>query len=56
MSDQKKLSAREYLKQLEVLDMQINDDIRQKPGNWLAQYKGIAEGSEQHRAILKRAM
>ena len=27
MSDQKKLSAREYLKQLEVLDMQINDDI-----------------------------
>lgn len=23
----KKLSAREYLKQLEVLDMQINDDI-----------------------------
>jgi hypothetical protein len=27
MSDQKKLSAREYLKQLEVLDMQVNDDI-----------------------------
>ena len=26
---------------------------RQKPGNWLAQYKGIAEGSEQHKAILK---
>lgn len=26
---------------------------RQKPGNWLVQYKGIAEGSEQHKAILK---
>lgn len=30
-----------------------NMSDRQKPGNWLAQYKGIAEGSEQHKAILK---
>ena len=30
-----------------------NMSDRQKPGNWLAQYEGIAEGSEQHKAILK---
>lgn len=30
-----------------------NRGDRQKPGNWLVQYKGIAEGSEQHKAILK---
>ena len=30
-----------------------NMSDRQKPGNWLAQYKGIAEGSERFRTLYK---
>lgn len=30
-----------------------NMSDRQKPGNWLAQYEGIAKGSAEHKAILK---